>query len=173
MGTLHAHRRSTAQEVLVAGPASRHAEKPQGPLSAILAADRAGAHLGCFASSIFHHHLVPSFSLFAVSCAHASSTYARSSELEPDLPTGRSRPRALGTLAGELYLLASRCCAPTTIKIVSGRTPPGVLTPSPPSHSVTCIGFKKPQITHVHRQHTCGVATFCIATRYVFSAVLS
>ena len=71
-----------------------------------------------------------------VSCAHVSSTYARSSELEPDLPTGRSSPRALGTLAGELYLLASRCCAPTTIKIVSGRTPPGVLTPHPP-HPLT------------------------------------
>ena len=49
----------------------------------------------------------------------------RSSALEPGLPTGRSRPRALGTLAGELYLLASRC-RPTTIKILSGRTPPGV-----------------------------------------------
>ena len=71
---------------------------------------------------------------FAVSCAHVSSTYARSSELEPGLPTGRSRPRALGTLAGELYLLASRCCAPTTTKIVSGRTPPGVLTPHPTPH---------------------------------------
>ena len=131
MGTLHAHRRSTAQEVFVVGPDSRHAEKPQGPLSAILTADRVGTHLGCFASSVFHHHLVPSFSLFAVSCAHVSSTYARSSELEPGLPTGRSRPRALGTLAGELYLLASRCCAPTTTRIVSGRTPPGVLTPHP------------------------------------------
>ena len=37
----------------------------------------------------------------------------------------------MGTLAGELYLLASRCCAPTTTKIVSGRTPLGVLTPHP------------------------------------------
>ena len=130
-----AQKQEAHEEVFVVGQASRHAEKPQGPLSAILAADRAGAHLGCFASSIFHHHLVPSFSLFAVSCAHVSSTYARSSELEPGLPTGRSRPRALGTLAGELYLLASRCCAPTTIKIVSGRTPPGVLTPHPsPPH---------------------------------------